>query len=305
MSKPEMLLVTGASGQLGRLVLDALVRSGEQRVIATTRKPETLADYAQKGVQVRAADFNEPESLVEAFSGATVMLLISTHEVGARVKPHLAAIEAAKKAGVRHIVYTSHSECETSVSAVAPEHAVTEKAIRESGLKYTLLRHFLYAEMLLEILAGSLQSGTIYGASGDGKIAFVTRRDLADADAGTLIHAKAHENATYDLTGPRSYSYTELARILSDILGRQMTYVNLAPEDYKAALLRQGMPEKTADAFLTFERSTLLGELDRVTDMVQKLAGHAPETLENFLRHNLFSGDKTATMDFLMKGFKA
>src|SRR5262245_20293360 len=129
MAESKTFLVTGASGHIGRGVIDALLKAGEQQVIGTTRAPEALADYAKQGVQVRAADFHKPAGLVAAFRGATHMLLISTHEVGTRVAAHRAALDAAKKAGVRHIFYTSHASPETSVSYVAPEHAVTEKAI--------------------------------------------------------------------------------------------------------------------------------------------------------------------------------
>lgn len=301
MSDPETLLVTGASGQLGRLVLDALVKSGEQRVIATTRTPETLADYARNGVDVRAADYTEAESLPDAFSGATRLLLISTQEVGTRLTSLLAALDAAKKAGVRHIFYTSHSVPETSVSVVAPDHAAMEKAIRASGLKYTFLRNFLYAENLLMMLPEALQSGTIYGAAGDAKTAYVTRRDCADAAAGAMKDAAAHEDMIYDITGPQGHSPADLARIVSGILGRAIVYANLSFEDYKTRLLKHGLPEMVADALVSFERSHSLGEQENVTDAVQKLSGHAPETLENFLRNNLAAAGSSPTLESFVR----
>lgn len=297
MPKTETLLVTGASGQLGRLVLDALVQSGEQPIIATTRTPERLADYAPKGVEVRAADYTKPEGLAKAFSGATRMLLISTQEVGTRLASQLAALEAAKKAGVRHIFYTSHSVPDTSVSVVAPEHAAMEKAIRESGLKYTFLRNFLYAENLLMTLPEALERGAIYGAGGDAKTAYVTRRDCADAAAGAMKSATAHEDMIYDITGPRGYSHSDLAEILSGIVGREIVYVDLPLADYKARLLEQGSPKLLVDALVSFERAHSLGELDNVTDAVQRLSGHAPEMLEDFLQDKLLSGDTSKSFE--------
>jgi NAD(P)H dehydrogenase (quinone) len=181
--------VTGASGHLGRAVLEALLRRGAQDVIATTRTPEALADYAGRGVALRKADFSDPSNLVDAFRGASRLLIVSTHGVGARSEAHGAAVEAAKRAGVRHIFYTSHPSPESSTSPVAPEHAVTERIILESGLKYTILRNFLYFENLLRLFPAALETGRFRSVSGDAKVAWLGRDDCADVAAAAMLNA--------------------------------------------------------------------------------------------------------------------
>lgn len=301
MSSHETLLVAGASGQLGRSVLKALVEAGAPRLIATTRTPEHLAEHARDGVEVRFADYSEPQSLVGAFQGATRMLLISTQGVGVRVAQHVAALEAAKAAGVEHVFYTSHMFPDTSVSVVAPEHAAVEKAIFASGLKYTMLRNCLYSENLLMMLAGAFETGTLYGAANGGKVAFISRRDCAAAAAGGLLHAERHENKIYDVTGPRSYSYAQVVKIVSGIIGRTLTYVDLTPQAYMVWLLAKGVSLADAEAFLSFERSNGSGDADLVTNAVLQLSGREPERLEDFLRNNLHKVDPARTLDALVR----
>lgn len=301
MPQDEKLLVAGASGQLGRLVLDALLAAGATNLIATTRTPATLEAYRERGVDVRAADYDQPEGLVDAFRGASRMLLISTQAVGARLAQHLAAFEAARAAGVRHIFYTSHAFPDESVSAVAPEHAAMEKAIIASGMTYTILRNFLYSENVILMLAGAMETGKWYGAAGEGRVAFISRRDCAAAAAGAMMNASEHENRIYDVTGPRRYSYAEIAAIASDVLGREISYVDMSPEDYRAQLIANGVPDAFADTFVSFERANGLGDGDLVTDAVLKLSGQEPELLEDFLRDNLHKADTSQTLESLVR----
>lgn len=299
MAEQQAFLVTGASGQLGRLVVEALLQGGAARVIATSRTPEALVDYERHGVDVRAADFSRPQNLPSAFSGATHLLVISTHGVGSRSEAHLAAIQAAKAVGVRHIFYTSHASPDTSTSPVAPEHAITEMGILQSGLTYTILRNYLYCECLLPVLPRALEEGRMWGAVRDAKVAWLTRKDCADAAAGAMLNASEHENKIYDVTGPRAYSYAEVAALLSKIVGRSIVYEDLAPEAYKALLVRQGLSNAAAEIYLALDLSLHSGEMERVTDAVRKLSGHAPDTLENFLEHGRFSGTESATFSHL------
>lgn len=299
MSDRNRYLVTGASGALGRLVVEALIAGGATDVVATSRDPAALADFAARGVTTRRADFNQPETLARAFEGATRLLVISTHEIGSRAAGHIAAVEAAKQAGVSHIFYTSHAACESSVSAVAAEHAVTERAIFASGLTYTILRNFLYAENLLMILAGATEAGCFYGTAGDAKIAWLTRRDCADAAAGAMLHADAHQNQVYDITGPRAYSYTEVAALLSEVEGRTVRYEDLSAQDYKQLLIGRGMPEPVAETLLSLELSIRSGELEPVNDMVRQLTGRAPETLEDFMHHGRAAAVAPESLNFL------
>lgn len=283
----ETLLVTGASGQLGRLVLDELLtQTDAAQIIATTRKPESLADYAAKGVNVRAADFDQPDSLAATFAGATRLLLISTDAVGARVESHRRAVEAAAAAGVKHIIYTSWPQAEQSPALVAPDHAATEKMIHDSGLSYTILRNNLYTENLIGSLKGALASGVLANASGGGKAAYVTRLDCARAAAGALL-SDSFENRTLDVSGPEAYSNADVARIASELLGQQIQSLDLDDAAYKQALTGAGLPEFVADLLLSFEQAIRQGDAANVSTAVQDLSGQAPIDLPDFLKAHL------------------
>lgn len=210
-------------------------------------------------------------------------MLISGPEVGIRVQQHKNAIDAAKKAGVKHIVYTSLVNLEKSIALVAPDHTATEKHIKESGFKYTFLRNNTYAENLMYSLPGALESGTLYGCAGDGKVAYVTRQDCANAAAGALSRAGDYENTIRDITGPDAYSYMELATLVSEIKNRKVVYKDLSEEDYKAVLIKSGFPEMYAPLFASFDLSTKHGDVGTVSGAVEELSGKAPQDLRSFL----------------------
>lgn len=299
MSDSNTYLVTGASGALGQLVVDALLRNGATKVIATSRNPGALANMAARGVITREADFNRPETLDSAFTGATHLLVISTHEVGSRADGHLRAVAAAKAAGVRHLFYTSHAACDTSISPVAPEHVITEQAILDSGLTYTILRNYLYAENLLMVLGNALDEGRFYGAAGEARVSWLTRRDCAEAAAGAMLNAYAHANRIYDVTGPRSYTYTEVAALLSQVEGRTIAYEDLSSDGYLELLVNRGLPKPAAEVLLGLELSLRSGEMEPVNDMVQTLTGREPETLESFFRYGRNVAVAPESLDFL------
>jgi len=221
MTTTDTLLVTGASGHLGKLVLDALLANGVKNVIATTRDVTKLADYSARGVAVRAADFAKPETLKVGFQGATRLLLISTDAIGSRVAQHKAAIDAAVKAGVKHIIYTSWPNANSSPAAVSPDHFETENAIIASGLSYTILRNFSYAENLLLSLPTAIAIGGLYGTAGDGRVAYVTRQDCAQAAAAALT-ATTTKNEILVFTGPRAVSDQKLVAIVCDVIGKPL-----------------------------------------------------------------------------------
>jgi NAD(P)H dehydrogenase (quinone) len=287
MANNERLVVPGASGKLGKLVIHELLARGTSNIIATTRTPDSLAEFAAKGVDVRMADFKNPATLADAFEGGTRMLLISTLDVGSRVPQHGAAVEAAKVAGVQHVIYTSWPDPQHSVAAVSPDHAGTEEVILKSGLKYTFLGNYSYSELLMFSLPKALEGGTLYGAAGTGRAAHVTRQDCAYAAAGVLEHAALHENKRYLVSGPQAYSRTEIAALASEITGKKLSYVDLPPEDFKKALVGAGMPEGFAQMFLSFELAIKGGELEPVTQTVKELSGHSPEALRDYLESAL------------------
>lgn len=277
-------------------MVEALLERGAKQVVATTRTPEALSDLAQRGVDVRAADYSKPDGLVEAFCGATHLLLISTQAVGHRVEQHLNALNAAKRVGVRHIFYTSHSFADTSVSVAAAERAVMEKAIRESGMTFTILRIFLYSENILLMMAEAVQTGVHLGAAGEGRVAFISRKDCAAAAAGAMLAASELENGTVDITGSRAVTYAEITAMLSEFLGRTIVYKDLPPEEYRAHMIASGLPDVFADTVLSFDVANGLGDGDLVTDTVLRLTGRGPERLEDFLADNLHRIDASQTL---------
>lgn len=171
-----------------------------------------------------------------------------------------------------------------------------EKAIKASGLTYTILRNFLYSENVLLMLAEPVETGVWHGASHGGRNAFISRRDCADAAAGAILDAASHENVTLDVTGPRLYSYDDIARIASKVLRREIRYIDMTPEQYLEHLLSTSLPRAFAETFVSFDRATSLGDGDLLTDVAVRLAGHDLELLEDFLERNLANMDKSQTL---------
>jgi NAD(P)H dehydrogenase (quinone) len=287
MTIAERLVVTGASGHLGNLVIKELLARGISNIIATTRTPDSLAQHAAQGVDVRMADFKEAATLTNAFKGGTHMLLISTRDVGSRVPQHEAAVKAAKGAGVQHVIYTSWPEPQHSVFEVCSDHARTEDFILKSGLKYTFLGNYLYSDTLMWSLPKALETGTLYGAAGNGRAAYVTRQDCAYAAAGVLAHAASHEGKRYRISGPKAYSRAELVELVSEVADKKLSYVDLAPDDFKKALVQTGMPEPLAQVFVSCELAIKGGENELVTQAIEELSEHKPESLRSYLESAL------------------
>jgi NAD(P)H dehydrogenase (quinone) len=274
------IAITGASGQLGRLVADQLLDTvAPAEVVLLTRDPAKLADYAERGADVRAADFDRPDELVDAFAGVERVLLISTDAVGARVEGHRAAIAAAAKAGVRHIAYTSVSEpTPDNPAGVVADHAATEEALRESGLAWTMLRNNLYADMQVDTVAQAAASGQLVTNVGDGGAAYVTRADCAAVAVGVLT-TEGHEGKAYDVTGPRAYTATDLAALAAQQSGNPVEVVQVDDEAYTAGLVSEGLPDFIAPLLTSFGTATRLGKLATVTDVVETIGGRKPTPL--------------------------
>jgi NAD(P)H dehydrogenase (quinone) len=196
-----MIVVTGATGQLGRLVVEGLLKKVPATELAVAvRTPAKAADFAERGVQVRTADFTQPAGLAAAFAGADKLLLISSNEVGQRVPQHQAVVTAAKEAGVGHLVYTSLLHADTSTLGLAPEHRATEQLIRESGIPFTFLRNGWYTENYAPTITQAVEQGSFPGSAGDGKVASASRADYADAAVAALT-GEGHEGKSYELAG--------------------------------------------------------------------------------------------------------
>ncbi|WNG51640.1 SDR family oxidoreductase [Archangium minus] len=268
-----MILVTGATGKLGRLVIEELLKKvPASQVIAAVRNPEKAAGLAALGVQVRKADYSHPETLGEAFNGAEKVLLISSSEVGQRASQHKAVVEAAKKAGVRLLAYTSILHADRSRMALAAEHKATEELIRASGLPYVFLRNGWYTENYTENLGPALAHGALVGCAGEGRIAAATRADYAAA-AVAVLTGSGHENKVYELAGDKAFTMAELAAEVSRKAGRTIAYNNLAPEQYRGVLEGAGVPRPFAAVLADSDVGASRGELNESSGDLRRLIG--------------------------------
>jgi len=241
-----MFAITGASGQLGRLVFEELVTYVEaEKLVAVVRNPAKVADLAQSGVEVRAADYNDLPALTKAFAGVEKLLLISSSEVGQRVAQHRQVIEAAKQAGVKLIAYTSLLHATDSPLALAAEHIVTEQLLAESGIPFVLLRNGWYTENYLASLPPALEHGVFIGSAGEGKISASPRADYAAA-AARVLTLDNQAGKVYELAGDEAWTLSELAAEVAQQTATALRYQNLSEADFQAALLNAGLPEGLA-----------------------------------------------------------
>jgi NAD(P)H dehydrogenase (quinone) len=268
-----MIVVTGATGQLGRLVIKALLKTQPASdIVAAVRSPEKAADLAALGVQVRRADYNEPATLDTAFKGADKVLLISSSELGRRAVQHRAAINAAKRNGVQLIGYTSVLRADTSPLGLADEHRETEEALRASGVPFVLLRNGWYTENYLRSLAAALEHGAILGNADDGKIASAARAEYAEA-AALVMTRDAQAGRVYELAGDSAYTLTELAAEVTRQSGKKVEYQNLSEADYKAALVGVGLPEVVAALLSDSDAAASKGALFDNAHQLSQLLG--------------------------------
>lgn len=241
-----MIVVTGASGQLGRLVIDSLLaRMPAGQIVAAVRNPERVADLAQLGVQIRQADYNQPDSLLRAFAGADKVLLISSSEVGQRVAQHAAVIAAARQAQVKLLAYTSLLHADCSPLGLAAEHQQTEALLRDSGLPVVLLRNGWYTENYLASIPSALEHGVLLGSAGEGSIASAARADYAEA-AAIVLTREQQAGLVYELAGDSAYTLAELAAEISRHAGRTIAYQDLPQAEFQSILLGAGLPEGLA-----------------------------------------------------------
>lgn len=268
-----MIVVTGATGQLGKLVVEGLLEKlPADQVVAAVRSPEKAAGLAERGVDVRRADYTDPDSLAAAFKGADKVLLVSSSEVGRRVAQHQAVIEAAAQAGVGHLVYTSASKATTSALVVAPEHKATEELIHASGLAHTILRNNWYNENYVDTVKQAVQAGSFVGSAGDGRVASATRADYAAA-AVAVLTGEGHEGKTYELTGDTAWSNAELAAEIGKATGREITYADLPADEHAKVLTEAGLPEPVVGFVVALDANIKDGLLAETTGDLRALTG--------------------------------
>lgn len=280
------LVVTGASGHLGRRVVELLAGKGANNLIAATRTPDKLAGLS--GVEVRRADFSDPASLDAAFAGADRVLVISTDRIdvpGLRIQQHRAAVEAARRAGVKRILYTSMLNPDRSFIPFAPDHLETERAIEESGLEFTILRVSWYAEGLLGSLAGPLATGKWHSAAGNGRISYVAREDVARAAAAALA-SSGGANERLDITGAELLTISEIAKIASEVTGKSIEVMPISNEALEKQLAAAGLPPFVIPIVLGTDRNIRAGYFDVASDAVQRMTGKPPQSVREFLTAN-------------------
>jgi NAD(P)H dehydrogenase (quinone) len=257
------IVITGATGQLGRLVVEALLESGlpAEQIVAAGRTVDRIADLGRRGVQVRSIDYSQPESLREAFAGADKVLLVSGSEVGQRVEQHRNAINAAKEAGVGLIGYTSIANADTTAMQLAAEHLATEEILRDSGVPFVLLRNGWYLENYTGQLPVQVQHGAVFGSAGEGRVSAAARADYAAAAAAVLLRDD-QAGKVYELGGDDAFTLSELAGAVSAASGKPVTYTDLPAEKYTQVLVEAGLPESyaavLADSDLGIARGDLL-----------------------------------------------
>ncbi|NMM45277.1 NmrA family NAD(P)-binding protein [Rhodospirillaceae bacterium KN72] len=281
------LLVSGAAGQLGGAVVAHLLDTfgvDASRIVAGSRDPGKLADIAARGVATARVDFDDPASMAEAFAGIDTLLVISTDALGQpgkRLAQHKAAVAAAAKAGIRHIVYTSLINPEKSVIHFAPDHVGTEQALRDSGAGWTVLRNAWYMENLMAAIPSALESGTWYTASGTGSAGYVTRDDCARAAAAVLASGPT-ENAVHSITGPESLSVDDLVATLNKVNGTSIEVVQLDDAGFIGGLQAAGLPDILVNIISEFDRDVRAGTMAGASDAVKTLTGTAPVSFADF-----------------------
>ena len=267
-----MIVITGATGNLGQHVIASLLTSvPAASIIAAVRNPAKAANLAALGVQVRQADYNDGASLDAAFKGATKILLISSSEVGQRAQQHQNVIDAARRAGVALLAYTSVLRADTSPLGLAAEHVITEAAIRASGLPYTFLRNGWYLENHTEHLAPVLEHGVVLGAAQNGRFSSAARADYAAAAAAVLTADKPQ--AIYELAGDHGFTLAEYAAEVARQSGKVIVYKDLPQADFKAALVGVGVPEGFADLLADSDAGAAKGALEDNGKQLSTLIG--------------------------------
>ncbi len=262
--------ITGATGQLGRLVVENLKRKvAAENIVALVRTPEKASDL---GIEARTFDYEKPESLAEALQGIDHLLLISGNEVGKRRQQHENVINAAQQAGVKWIIYTSLLHADRSTLSLAEEHKATEDALKASGIAYTILRNGWYTENYTGSVPGAVKAGVLLGSAGEGKISSATREDFAEA-AAVVLTSENQEGKVYELAGDNYFTLTDLAAEISRQTGKEIPYKNLPETEYTEMLKSFGLPEGMAKVIASFDTGAADNDLFDDSKQLSRLIG--------------------------------
>jgi len=279
--------VTGATGQLGRIVVEQLKkRVSAESIVALVRNPQKAAEL---GIETREFDYAKPENLATSLQGIDKLLLISGNELGQRATQHANVINAAKQAGVKWIVYTSLLHAETSSLNLAPEHLATEAALKASGIQYTILRNGWYTENYTGSVQGAIAAGAFIGSAGDGKISSAARADFAEA-AAVVLSGEGHQGKVYELAGDESYTLKDLAAEIACQTKKNIPYNNLPEAEYANILKSVGVPEGFAGAIASWDVSASKGDLFDNGHLLSKLIGRPTTPLAKVVADAITAG---------------
>ncbi|CCQ17910.1 putative nucleoside-diphosphate-sugar epimerase [Rhodococcus sp. AW25M09] len=277
--------VTGATGNLGGLVIDALLRRGiaPEGIVAVVRNADKAASLSERGVVVRVADYSDSAAMTAALAGVDKLLLVSGSEVGQRIAQHSNVIDAAEAAGVGLIAYTSLLAADTSGVSLAPEHKATEERLTASAIPAVFLRNGWYWENYLGSLAQTVDGGVLLGAAGNGRIAAASRADYADAAAAVLT-GDDQGGKIYELGGDERLTYTELAAVIANISGKPVVYKDVGESEYAGILAGAGLPDFVATMLASADAGISRGELDTDSGDLQALIGRPSTPVAEVLR---------------------
>lgn len=281
-----MILITGANGHLGSATIEFLLKKNPETPIrALVRTEEKGTAFKEKGVDIAIGDYFNYDSLLAALQGIDTLLLVSSSSITGRYEQHANVIKAAKASGIRHIVYTSvlKSSPESKFSA-GIDHVKTEAEVKASGISYTIMGNTYYADFLPMLLGDFKETGTIYYSSGDARVNFATRNDMAEANAVVLSNPSAHQNKVYNITASAAYTFKDIATMLSDIVNKPIQYVEIPLEDLKNGMQQHGLPEDVAVMMTSIAETMKAGEFDYADDTLETLIGHKPLDLKDFLK---------------------
>ncbi|WP_039659332.1 SDR family oxidoreductase [Pantoea sp. MBLJ3] len=279
-----MIAITGATGQLGRFVIEALLKKvPAEEIVAAVRTPAKAADLAAQGITVRQADYSQPETLRAAFAGVDKLLLISGSEVGQREAQHKAVIEAAQAAGVGFIAYTSLLHADTSPLGLGVEHRATEALLKASGIPFALLRNGWYTENYAASITPALAHHAFIGAAGEGRIASAARQDYAEA-AAEVMSREDQAGKVYELAGDDSYTLAQFAAEIAAQSGEKVDYVNLSQADFAAALKGAGLPDGLAEMLADSDAGAEKGGLYNDSRQLSKLIGRPTTPWQTVVR---------------------
>ncbi len=278
------IAITGATGQLGNLVIEQLLQlTAAQNIVALVRNIDKAEHFKAQGIELREFDYDRPETLVPALSGVDKLLLISANEIGRRTPQHQAVIDAAKVASVPYLAYTSLLRANTSPLGLAQEHRETEKLIQDSGITYTFLRNNWYSENYLAGVAHAIEIGTLFGAAQDGRISSASRIDYAEA-AARVLTSTVHDNQTYELAGSQSFSLSELATLIGQAASKTINYQNLSAEEYTQGLIQASLPAGLVEVIVDADIQTIQGAMYSDSQDLEQLIGRKTTNIQDAIK---------------------